>query len=152
MDAPKAFISQISKVVDDYIYLKNNLVGDKEAQVSSQAQSMQTSLNSVDMSLLSQEGHMIWMSQLDSIKTALNQLIEAQDISQQREGFESLSNIMLQVAKTYPIKGIYFQQFCPMANDGKGAYWLSEKETIQNPYFGSQMISCGETIERIENQ
>jgi Cu(I)/Ag(I) efflux system membrane fusion protein len=152
MDAPKAFISQISKVVDDYIYLKNNLVGDKEAQVSSQAQSMQTSLNSVDMSLLSQEGHMIWMSQLDSIKTALNQLIEAQDISQQREGFESLSNIMLQVAKTYPIKGIYFQQFCPMANDGIGAYWLSEKETIQNPYFGSQMISCGETIERIENQ
>tara|TARA_R110000868_G_scaffold1211_4_gene9383 strand:+ start:2499 stop:4334 length:1836 start_codon:yes stop_codon:yes gene_type:complete len=152
IDAPKAFISQISKVVDDYINLKNNLVGDKEAQASSQAQSMQTSLNSVDMSLLSQEGHMIWMSQLDSIKTALNQLIEAQDISQQREGFESLSNIMLQVAKTYPIKGIYFQQFCPMANDGKGAYWLSEKETIQNPYFGSQMISCGETIERIENQ
>lgn len=152
IDAPKAFISQISKVVDDYINLKNNLVGDKEAQASSQAQSMQTSLNSVDMSLLSQEGHMIWMSQLDSIKTALNQLIEAQDISQQREGFESLSNVMLQVAKTYPIKGIYFQQFCPMANDGKGAYWLSEKETIQNPYFGQQMDSCGETIERIENQ
>ncbi|MFY0696693.1 MAG: efflux RND transporter periplasmic adaptor subunit [Balneola sp.] len=152
MDVPEAFTSQISKVVDNYIDLKNSLVGDKEAQVTSQAQSIQSALNNVDMSLLSQEGHMIWMSQLDSIKTALNQLLEAQDISQQREGFESLSNIMLQVAKTYPVKGIYFQQFCPMANDGKGAYWLSEKETIQNPYFSQGMDSCGETIERIENQ
>lgn len=152
MGVPEAFTSQISQVVDDYIDLKNSLVSDKEAQVTSQAQNIQASLNNVDMSLLSQEGHMIWMSQLDSIKTALDQLIEARDISQQREGFESLSNIMLQVAKTYPIKGIYFQQFCPMANDGKGAYWLSEKEPIQNPYFGSRMISCGETIQRIENQ
>lgn len=150
MGVPEAFASQISQVIDDYIDLKNSLVSDKEAQVTSQAQNIQASLNNVDMSLLSQEGHMIWMSQLDSIKTALDQLIEAQDISEQREGFENLSNIMLKVAKAYPIKGIYFQQFCPMANDGKGAYWLSEKEPIQNPYFGSQMISCGETIQRIE--
>ncbi|MEQ8357884.1 MAG: efflux RND transporter periplasmic adaptor subunit [Cytophagales bacterium] len=150
MDVPEAFTFQLSKVVDDYINLKNSLVGDEETEIASQAQSIQASLNNVDMGLLSQEGHMIWMSQLDSIKTALSQIIEARDISQQREGFESLSNIMLQVAKTYPIKGIYFQQFCPMANDGKGAYWLSENETIQNPYFGSQMIACGETIQRIE--
>ncbi|MEQ9264191.1 MAG: efflux RND transporter periplasmic adaptor subunit [Balneolaceae bacterium] len=152
MDVPEAFTSQVSNVVDDYIDLKNSLASDKEAQVASKAQSIQASLNNVDMGLLSQEGHMIWMSQSDSIKTALNQLIEAKDISEQREGFENLSNIMLKVAKTYPIKGIYFQQFCPMANDGKGAYWLSEKEPIQNPYFGSRMISCGETIQRIENQ
>ncbi|MBO6522538.1 MAG: efflux RND transporter periplasmic adaptor subunit [Balneolaceae bacterium] len=152
MDVPEAFTSQVSNVVDDYIDLKNSLASDKEAQVASKAQSIQASLNNVDMGLLSQKGHMIWMSQSDSIKTALNQLIEAKDISEQREGFENLSNIMLKVAKTYPIKGIYFQQFCPMANDGKGAYWLSEKEPIQNPYFGSRMISCGETIQRIENQ
>ncbi len=152
IDTPQAFTNQVSKVVDNYIDLKNSLVSDNQTQVSSQAKSIQSALNNVDMTLLTQEGHMVWMSQLDSIKTALTQLIEAQNISGQRESFESLSNIMLQVAKTYPIKGIYFQQFCPMANDGKGAYWLSEKETIQNPYFGSQMISCGETIEKIENQ
>lgn len=68
MDVPEAFTSQVSNVVDDYIDLKNSLASDKEAQVASKAQSIQASLNNVDMGLLSQKGHMIWMSQSDSIK------------------------------------------------------------------------------------
>ena len=40
------------------------------------------------------------------------------------------------------IKAYY--QFCPMADNNKGAYWLSKEETILNPYFGKAMHSCGE--------
>jgi Cu(I)/Ag(I) efflux system membrane fusion protein len=34
-----------------------------------------------------------------------------------------------------------------MAFDNKGAFWLSEIEEIRNPYFGKEMLSCGEVIE-----
>jgi Cu(I)/Ag(I) efflux system membrane fusion protein len=34
-----------------------------------------------------------------------------------------------------------------MAFDGKGAYWLSDMERVQNPYFGKTMIDCGEKVE-----
>ena len=45
-------------------------------------------------------------------------------------------------------KTVYYQ-FCPMAFDSKGAYWLSESNSIQNPYFGKKMIDCGETKETL---
>ena len=43
----------------------------------------------------------------------------------------------------------YFQ-YCPMANNDKGAYWLSSKKDILNPYFGDAMLTCGETKETIK--
>ena len=37
-----------------------------------------------------------------------------------------------------------------MADNDKGADWLSKEEPIINPYFGESMLSCGE-VEK-ENQ
>jgi Cu(I)/Ag(I) efflux system membrane fusion protein len=43
-----------------------------------------------------------------------------------------------------------YYQYCPMANSDQGAYWLSEIKEIKNPYFGEEMLSCGETRETFE--
>jgi len=43
-----------------------------------------------------------------------------------------------------------YYQFCPMAIDNKGAYWLSEESDIKNPYFGDAMLTCGETKETLK--
>ena len=37
-----------------------------------------------------------------------------------------------------------------MANNDKGAYWLSTDETIKNPYFGEMMLKCGTVAAVIE--
>ena len=37
-----------------------------------------------------------------------------------------------------------------MAFDNKGAYWLSEEKEIRNPYFGSKMLTCGETADSVD--
>jgi hypothetical protein len=44
---------------------------------------------------------------------------------------------------------IYYQN-CPMYNNGKGANWLSKDISIKNPYYGSQMLTCGKTVETIK--
>ena len=44
---------------------------------------------------------------------------------------------------------IYYQ-FCPMARNGAGAYWLSAVKEIKNPYYGEAMLTCGENKEVIE--
>lgn len=36
-----------------------------------------------------------------------------------------------------------------MANDSKGANWLSKENNIKNPCFGSKMLSCGKVVETI---
>ena len=46
-------------------------------------------------------------------------------------------------------KTVYYQ-FCPMMNDNKGAYWLSETNDIRNPYYGEAMPTCGETRETLK--
>ena len=37
-----------------------------------------------------------------------------------------------------------------MANGGKGANWLSKENAVKNPYYGSQMLTCGSTVETIK--
>jgi Cu(I)/Ag(I) efflux system membrane fusion protein len=37
-----------------------------------------------------------------------------------------------------------------MANDDVGGYWFSESEEIRNPYFGDEMLLCGEVKEVFE--
>ena len=63
----------------------------------------------------------------------------------QRISFEYVSRAMFMLLKNAEVKnaGIY-KQYCPMAFNDKGAYWLSEEEEIKNPYFGKKMLECGE--------
>jgi len=35
---------------------------------------------------------------------------------------------------------IVYRTYCPM----KKSYWLSEAAAIKNPYYGSEMLTCGE--------
>ena len=52
--------------------------------------------------------------------------------------------------KNFGLKqGNLFAIFCPMAFEGKGAYWISDSKTVQNPYFGSKMPACGEVKEEL---
>ena len=39
---------------------------------------------------------------------------------------------------------------CPMANNGKGADWLSKENEVKNPYYGSMMLGCGKVTETIK--
>jgi Cu(I)/Ag(I) efflux system membrane fusion protein len=38
-----------------------------------------------------------------------------------------------------------------MANNDKGATWVSAQEEIINPYFGDMMLRCGNVEYTIEN-
>jgi hypothetical protein len=45
----------------------------------------------------------------------------------------------------------YYQR-CPMANDNKGAYWISQEKEIRNPYYGEKMLKCGENKETLASK
>ena len=84
------------------------------------------------------------------LKTDAQHIKENKDTEHQREHFISLSKNMYELIKTAkPAETVYYQ-FCPMANDGKGANWLSKESVIKNPYYGSQMLSCGKVVETIK--
>lgn len=39
--------------------------------------------------------------------------------------------------------------YCPMADGGRGATWLQRGREVANPYFGSEMLGCGEIREGV---
>ena len=85
---------------------------------------------------------------LATAKTKATAISKTNDVDTQRAAFEGLSTSMIALAKaTKPAKA--YVQFCPMAAEGKGASWLSDKREVRNPYYGDKMLKCGSVKEEI---
>lgn len=74
---------------------------------------------------------------------------ETDDIETQREAFEALSISVYDLAKEGGAGMTVYKQYCPMAFDDKGAFWLSNEKQVMNPYFGASMLRCGSVQETI---
>jgi len=73
-------------------------------------------------------------------------LVEAKEIDAARKAFEPVSNFLIAVveANGLPENVELMRAHCPMAFDWKGADWLQKPGDLRNPYFGAQMLECGE--------
>mgnify|MGYP000439286845 CR=1 FL=1 len=77
-------------------------------------------------------------------------MMKTSEIKEQRVQFEQLSIHLTKAVQEFGVGEEVYQQFCPMANKNKGAYWLSVSKKIKNPYFGEVMLTCGEVSKIIE--
>jgi len=146
------FKKQLGEVVLAYFKMKDALVKDNSSEFSNTLKGMANALTKVDMKLLTNgDQHKIWMTSLEILQAQLGALEGVKDIERQREIFSIISNDLtstVQIMGADIGAGKIYLDFCPMANDDKGGYWLSSIKEIQNPYFGESMLKCGE-IEKI---
>lgn len=149
---PSEFKLQLGEVVEKYLHLKNKLVEDNSNNLI-QVKAIQKSLNNVDMSLVLGDAHNSWMKANTNMNKDLNSLSKSVNIDEQRNIFLSLSNSLADISQLLGVemkndRSLYLE-FCSMADDKKGGYWLSTEKEISNPYFGSDMLGCGEVIKEI---
>jgi len=144
------FTTQLNTVFEQYIVLKDAFIQSDVKKVKQAAEKMEKSLSSVDMKLLTGDAHTQWMGITDKMNNQLKQIQSSGDIEGQRKEFSNLSNEFYKTLKSFGLMGktVYYQ-FCPMAFNEKGAFWLSNSKEIRNPYYGDQMLSCGETKETL---
>lgn len=143
-------VNQLKAVFDNYFGLKDALVRTDGTTASAKASALLTALNAIDMEKLKVEEHEVWMKLEKNLKSDAQQIKDSKDTERQREHFMTLSKNMYELVKSAKLTETVYYQFCPMANDGKGANWLSKENTIKNPYYGNEMLSCGKTIETIK--
>jgi len=88
---------------------------------------------------------------LESINSSLTTIATANDIEVQRTAFAKLSQYIITLLENNPVSGItLYSDYCHMARDGKGAYWIStDKDINNNPYMGEKMPHCGTMDEKI---
>ena len=98
------------------------------------------------MKLLKDDSHNEWMKLLKSIKSNLNGIIDMKGIEMKRSHFSIVSNNFAKAIDLFGVESNQsaYLQYCPMAFDDKGAYWISSEKEIRNPYFGDMMLKCGE--------
>ncbi len=78
------------------------------------------------------------------------QIAGTDDIKIQRAAFLVLSKDVVSLIKGANLKtAAVYVDFCPMADGGKGGYWLSLDKKIENPYFPEHMKECGTVKEQI---
>ena len=144
------FTMQLNSVFDQYIILKEAFVQSDANKVKQAAQKVQQALAKVDMKLLKGDAHVQWMEISGNMGNQIKQIASSVKIEDQRIAFSDFSDQIYKAIKTFGLMGktVYYQ-FCPMAINNKGAYWLSELKSIRNPYFGEQMMNCGETKETL---
>lgn len=144
------FQEQLKAVFNDYIKLKDALVKDDSEGSSKTASSLLSSLSRVDMKLLKGEAHNHWMSLMKEIKPSATSISKTSDINEQRNHFKHLTTQLITAVQLFGVNEKVYVEFCPMADNNNGAYWLSREKKVVNPYFGSAMITCGEVKQVIE--
>ncbi len=145
------FTAQLTTVFDNYLKMKNAFVASDPKQVSNEARNVEKSLKSVDMELLKGDAHMAWMDQLKTLNSEIKTIAGSSDISAQRQAFAKFNEAFYKSLQLFRLKNdTAYYHYCPMASDNKGAYWLSETKEIRNPYFGEDMLECGETRDTIK--
>ncbi|MBO0593557.1 efflux RND transporter periplasmic adaptor subunit [Cellulophaga sp. E16_2] len=147
----KEFQNQLKVVFNDYINLKDALAKDDTNMLKTQSQLLLKNLTKVDMKLLkSKNEHEHFMPLRKEIKATTNLILNTTDIKMQRTYFKHLSSNMANLLEVFGINEKVYHQFCPMADNNKGAYWLSKEEKVVNPYFGGAMLTCGEVKQIIK--
>lgn len=143
-------VPQLKAVFDNYFAVKDALVKTDGNIASAKAKDLLTVINAVKMDKLTTEEHTIWMKVVKDLAFDAEHIADTKDAGHQRDHFMTLSKNMYALMKVSKTETPTYYQFCPMANDGKGANWLSKENAVKNPYYGSQMLTCGKVVETIK--
>ena len=150
--APAKFQEQLNELFVSSLNLKDAFVDSDASKVQASAAEVKSSVAKVDLTLLKDESLMDWMGFMKKLNESLDMIANSEDIAVQRKSFALFSDALYKSIKTLGIGGrpVYYD-YCPMADNNKGAYWLSAEKEIKNPYFGSSMLTCGSVKEIITN-
>ena len=138
-------------LIEHYLVMKNALVQDNFEKAKSASHKFAEEVrnngemnNHQDHAAKHQNHHGMMLA-------AVSMADSAETIEAFRSAFVNISKELLTALENQNYKHpSLFVQFCPMANNGDGANWISDEEEIANPFYGQMMHKCGETVTKIE--
>ena len=139
MEFDTAFEKAFQPSIKAYLALKDAFVQSDVALVAEKSEAFRNALE--QMSVSQREASNSYWSVLHKTSKSIHENVS---IEQQRKSFQVLSNHIIEIVENFDnLEQRLTVQFCPMANNDKGAYWLSSEEKIRNPYYGEMMLTCG---------
>ncbi|MDB5246193.1 MAG: hypothetical protein JWQ40_587 [Segetibacter sp.] len=147
------FNDKFSRFLDHYYHLKDAFVLSNDAMAVAHAKMLTASADSLDMNEVKADSSIVEMGKqyVASVSAEAKALVGEKDLEAKRKSFQMISDAMYDLVRTVRYdQGTVYHQFCPMAFNDAGAYWLSATADIKNPYFGKKMLTCGEVKDSID--
>lgn len=142
---PETAKTELNEFVSAYWEVKNALVSDDFSTAKEKLFELSKNLENLNSPELGEEAKTIWDSYRKRLSQEVEMLSKAKNIEDFRDGFVLLSESFIALVKSFQlVDQTLYVQYCPMAKNDKGAYWLSLSPEIRNPYFGNKMLKCGE--------
>lgn len=155
--APPAFVvdaqfqKQLSQTFEAYIRLKEAFVASDASLVDAETVKTQSAVAATDSKLLTGAALNDWTIYQQGLDAALKEIQGSTDLEKKRAAFTSVTENLYKSIKAFGLGGLTaYYEFCPMAFDNQGAYWLSDNDAIRNPYFGDKMLKCGSVEEKLQ--
>ncbi|BDD07180.1 DUF3347 domain-containing protein [Aureibacter tunicatorum] len=125
-----------SSLINHYLKIKDALVNSNAKEASDEAQKLKAyiSKNKAEYSKMSKP---------------VKAIASSNSLNVQRNAFSDLSALVYQSQKEDSKNVTLYRQYCPMAFDYAGGYWLSAEKEVNNPYFGDKMLHCGKVVEEM---
>ncbi|WP_187770995.1 efflux RND transporter periplasmic adaptor subunit [Cyclobacterium marinum] len=147
---PATFRKQLDAAIEAYLSLKNGLIEADEKATAKYSTALFNALQKVDGSKLNGDAKAFWEEKKDFLMQHAKLCKEAPSIAGKRENFIYLSQPMIKLVEAFgPGNEKLYVDYCPMADDNKGAFWLSASKEIQNPFMAEAMRTCGEVKQEI---
>ena len=149
-DVPGAV--NIKGIVTAYLQLKNAFTVDNTNGAATAGAALEAAFKAFDKSTLTGARKKTFEEVQDDAREHAEHIGKnGGNIKHQREHFDMLSKDMADLIKSFGTGGqTLYKDFCPMYNEGKGAFWISETKDIKNPYLGREMPTCGEVKEELK--
>jgi Cu(I)/Ag(I) efflux system membrane fusion protein len=145
------FQEQLVRTFQAYLKVKDAFVATDAALVKTEARNLKAILKAIDPKMLSGPALNDWSNYANNIDMSLVEILATDDIEAQRTAFSALSDNLYKSIKAYGLgTATAYYEFCPMAFNDQGAYWLSDNKEIRNPYFGDKMLTCGRVAEELK--
>lgn len=143
------FKNGIDSLISSYLEMKNGFVKSDKELASRHADRMTNILEPLKPDSNDEELNAFWTENKDQMMGSLEN-IHKEGIEIQRKHFSRITPKVIALIKAFQWHGrALYIQYCPMAFDDQGAEWISETESIRNPYFGDAMLKCGKTTDTL---
>lgn len=146
------FSSQMVSFVSVYLRAVQALAQDDMAAARAQARTAASLLTNITPAGYDAAVRAAWPAISSNLHAGCSGMLAADDLHQMRDSFWQLSQGVLAAVRAFHLSGTpaWYAAHCPMAFDDAGAEWLQDAREIANPYFGAQMLRCGEITETFE--
>lgn len=147
-----AFDQSFGNLLTAYLQLKDQLVAEKDSGIAQATRALVLASDSLKLSELQADSNLVQtaFSYSDGISSEAQGLLGENNLLSKRRSFQMISDQLYDLIRTvqYSQKPLY-RFYCNNAFEDQGAYWISDQNSLTNPYQPNLNPLCGEIKDTI---